>query len=62
MHNNIIEQIKSYSSRVSSIDGKDYVTIDNKEYLLPELPKSFTNKEMVDVFIKGLKKSKFFIS
>jgi DNA-directed RNA polymerase len=62
LHQNILEQIKSYSAFVSIIDGKEYVTIDNKEILLPTLPQSFTNKKMVDIFIKGIQNSKFFIS
>lgn len=62
MHQNMMDQIKSYATEFSTIDGKEYVTIDNKDYLLPTLPKSFVNKEMVDIFIKGIQKSKFFIS
>ena len=62
MHNSIIEQINSYVSITSKPDGNDYVTINNKDYLVPKIPKPFTNAALVNVFIDGLKRSKFFIS
>ena len=62
MHNSIIEQINSYVSITSKPDGNDYVTINNKDYLVPKIPKPFTNPALVNVFIDGLKRSKFFIS
>ena len=62
MHYSIIEQINSYSPIVTKSDGNEYVIIQDKEYIVPKLPKSFTNQQMVDIFVNGLRKSKFFIS
>lgn len=64
MHNSIIEQINSYIPIISKLDGNDYVTINKKkkDYLVPKIPKPFTNPELVTVFVEDLKKSKFFIS
>ena len=62
MHNNLIEQIKSYEDIIVDREGKKKVTIKNKTYYLPELPKQFTDTTKVNVFVEGLKRSKFFIS
>ena len=66
MHYSIIDQINSYSPLITKSDGNEYVTIKGKDYLVPKLPKSlpksFTNPKMVDIFINGIRKSKFFIS
>lgn len=57
MHNHIIDQIKSYASPevITNFEGKEYIIIDKEEILLPIIPKAFTNKEMVDIFICLLK-------
>ena len=62
MHNSLIEQINSYSPIITKEDGKAYVRIERKVYLVPNVPEAFTNQELVNVFVKGLKNSKFFIS
>lgn len=61
MHNNLIEQIKSYKQSVI-VDGEEFVEIGNKKYKIPEIPKSFLNKSVVNKFIEGINRSKFFIS
>ena len=62
LHSNIIQQINSYSPILTKSDGNEFVIIKGKEYIVPKLPKSFTNQELVDIFVNGLRKSKFFIS
>ena len=61
MHNHIIDQIKSFIE-IDIIDGKKYIEIDNERYLIPEIPKSFLNQELIHIFIRGINNSKFFIS
>jgi DNA-directed RNA polymerase len=62
MHKSILEQINSYTTIFSKSDRNNYVTIDKKEYLIPNLPTPFTEPKLVEVFVNGIKKSKFFIS
>jgi DNA-directed RNA polymerase len=63
MHNNILEQIKSFIKEdIIQKDGKNYISYKNNLILLPEIPDSFLNKKTNKIFIKGLMKSKYFIS
>ena len=67
MHNNFIDQINSYIPIDNIIYENDDIFIlikkNNKDMKLklPNLPKGFTNKEIVNKFIDGIKKSKYFI-
>ena len=65
MHNNLMEQIQSYSSGDSSIitkNGSNYITVEDEEYKIPNIPNKFISNELLSDFIKGITKSKFFIS
>ena len=69
MHNNFIEQIKSYVAKDNLIyDNEDiYIILNDKnnyerKLKIPNIPSGFTNKEIVDIFVKGIRKSKYFIS
>ena len=61
MHRNLIDQIKSYNNTVIK-DGIEYIEISNVLYKLPQIPEAFINKEVLNTFIDGIRKSKFFIS
>ena len=61
MHRNLIDQIKSYNNTVIK-DGNEYIKIGNVLYKLPQIPEAFINKEVLNTFIHGIRKSKFFIS
>ena len=41
MHNSINEQMNSYVCIISKPDGNDHVIINNKDYLVPKIPKPF---------------------
>lgn len=62
MHISIIDQIKSFKHEIININGDEHIIIDNIKYVIPKLPESFTNTEIMNIFIQGIKKSKFFIS
>lgn len=62
MHINIVDQIKSYTPIFTSSDGTDYILVESKEYIIPKLPPAFTNPSISKTFMKGIRKSKFFIS
>ena len=62
MHNSMIQQINSYVPIWGLPGDNEYVTINNKDYLVPKIPKAFTDPKLVKDFVNGLKRSKFFIS
>ena len=62
MHNSLIDQIKSYNLEIIKIDNKEIINYNNEHLEIPVLPKAFTDKEIMNIFIKGIIKSKFFIS
>src|SRR5882724_6441508 len=62
MHMNLIDQIKSINNEIININENEYIIINNKNYIIPKLPEAFTNKDIMDTFIQGIKRSKFFIS
>jgi len=59
---NLIDQIKSINNEIININENEYIIINNKNYIIPKLPEAFTNKDIMDTFIQGIKRSKFFIS
>ena len=61
MHNHLIEQIKSYNNTIIK-DGNEYIEINNVDYLLPKIPEAFINNDVLNIFIDGIRRSKFFIS
>jgi DNA-directed RNA polymerase len=61
MHENILDQIRSYKTTEIK-DGKEIININNEIIEIPEIPASFLDKKLVNVFIQGIKRSKFFIS
>ena len=58
MHENIVNQIKSYTLAVTDSKGIEHINIKGKDYVIPQIPESFTNKDVMNIFIKGLLKSK----
>jgi DNA-directed RNA polymerase len=62
LHISIIDQIRSYSPFVQNLDGSEYTTIEGKIYNIPNLPSAFIDPASSELFIKGIKNSKFFIS
>ena len=61
MHKHLIEQIKSYNNTIIK-DGNEYIEINNVDYLLPKIPEAFINNDVLNIFIDGIRRSKFFIS
>jgi len=62
MHSSLISQISSYTTIYKNYKGEDCITINNKEYIIPLLPESFSSNEYLDIFIKGITNSKYFIN
>jgi DNA-directed RNA polymerase len=64
MHKNLIDQIKSYIDKddIQIINTEEYINIDKKLYKLPILPEAFINKKIMNTFIEGIMRSKYFIS
>ena len=61
MHVDIIEQKKSLNTDITNIDGKEYILINNKYYIIPTVPEAFTNTDMMTTFVQSIIRSKFFI-
>jgi hypothetical protein len=60
MHISILEQIKSFNHEIINIDGNDHIIINSIKYLIPKVPESFTNTDIKDTFIKGIKRYNFY--
>ena len=61
MHKHLIDQIKSYNNTIIKEDI-EYIEIDNVLYILPKIPEAFINNGVLNIFIDGIRRSKFFIS
>jgi hypothetical protein len=61
MHNHLIDQIKSFHNPIIYKDGQEFIIINKEEVLLPTIPISFTSNAVMNTFIEGIKKSKYFI-
>jgi DNA-directed RNA polymerase len=63
MHSNLVQQIIDHAENYYVNDEGDHIVIiDKKELKIPNLPEQFTSTEHNQLFIKGILKSKFFIS
>ena len=62
MHEHIVNQIKSYTETIKDSKGLEHVNINGKDFVIPQIPESFTNDKVMKEFIEGLLRSKNFIS
>ena len=62
MHKNILDQVKSYNEIKVDVEGKEYIDVKNEKMFLPQIPESFTSKELMSDFVRGIRKSKYFIN
>jgi DNA-directed RNA polymerase len=63
MHNILVKQIKDNVSEVFINEkGEEYITIKNKNYIIPQMPIEFTSTQHNKLFMNGIFKSYFFIN
>lgn len=68
LHQQLIKQIKSAATIGTDSSGEEYITILSKKgsmvekrIIIPQLPKAFTDENLTQYFIKGLRNSRYFI-
>ena len=62
MHNHLIDQIKSFKYPIIIKNDQEFLKINNDEILIPNIPESFISNKLMNTFIDGIKKSRYFIS
>ena len=61
MHDHILKQIYSYTDVMRNSNGEEYIKVNGKDYVIPQIPNSFLDNKVMNEFIKGLQNSKNFI-
>ena len=54
MHDHILKQIYSYTDVMINSKGEEYIKVNGKDYVIPQIPNSFLDNKVMNEFIKGL--------